>query len=304
MTDGLVRDTWQDPWLVQQGYQRHLLQVAYGDLLLGRLLDRLKATGSYDQSLVAVVADHGASFVAGGNRRTVTRENIADIARVPLLIKYPGQRVGRRDARAARTIDILPPIAGVLGVRIPWAVDGRSLLEPAADLTPVVVSRQDGAPLRASRREVERGMASTLRRKSSLFGEGEDSLYELGSNKKLLGLPVAQMWTKASSTARVHFDGQEQLADVRMSSLFVPTRITGYIEGTEIRPDVELAVAVNGRIAVLTRCFRLDGQQRFSALAPESFFRDGLNRVELLAIDGTPAAPHLIRLGESSAEPE
>ena len=77
---------------------------------------------------MVVLADHGVSFVPGGNARLVDRDNIADIARVPLFVKLPGQRAGRVDTRAARTIDVLPTIADVLGVRLPWRVDGRSLL--------------------------------------------------------------------------------------------------------------------------------------------------------------------------------
>jgi len=81
----------------------------------------------------------------------------------------------------------------------------------------------------------------------------------------------------------------------------VPARITGVLDGAEIADDVELAVAVNGRIAALTRSFRLDGRQRFAALVPETVFREGQNRVELFSIDGTASEPRLIRLGETSS---
>ena len=50
---------------------------------------------------------------------------------MPLFIKLPGQRRGRIISRPVRTIDLLPTIADVLGIRIPWHVDGRSLLRTA-----------------------------------------------------------------------------------------------------------------------------------------------------------------------------
>ena len=302
-TDGTFRgrkNVWEDDsWLVQQAYQRHLLQVGYTDGLLGRILDRLTASRLYDDALVIVTADHGMSFVPGGERRTVNGDNLADIARVPLFVKVPGQGRGGTDSRAARTIDVLPTIADVLGVKLPWAVDGRSLLEDAVAQTTVVVSQRDGTPVEASIDKVERDVRATLRRKVSFFGEGRDSLYDVGSNRHLLGLPVADVPTQRSR-GRVVFDGEELYANVRLSSSFVPARITGFVEGVEIPRDVELAVAVNGRIVALTRCFSLDEKQRFSALVPETAFRDGSNRVELLSILGTRSAPRLIRLGETS----
>jgi hypothetical protein len=297
-TVGDARVTWlDDPWLVQQGYQRHLLQVGYVDRLLGRILDRLVKSGLYDDALVVLTADHGMSFVAGGETRTVNPQNIADIARVPLFVKYPGQRDGGTDTREAQTIDILPTIADALDVRLPWAVDGRSLLETGEARGKVVLTGRDGRLVEASSEEIDRGVRSTLRRKSALFGESGDSLYDIGSNRHLLGRPLAGMSTQRSSTARVVFDGEELLANVHLSSSFVPARITGFIEG--IGRDIELALALNGRIAALTRSYQLNGRQVFSAVVPEATFLDGPNRVELLSIHGTRSAPRLITLGET-----
>jgi Sulfatase len=38
-------------WLVNQSYQRHLLQVGFTDRLLGKVLDRLRASGLSERSL-------------------------------------------------------------------------------------------------------------------------------------------------------------------------------------------------------------------------------------------------------------
>ena len=98
----------------------------------------------------------------GRHGRVISRETFADIARVPLFIKYPGQRGGSVDSRIVRTIDIFPTIADVLGIRLPWAVDGRLLLGPASHMASASVIRQDGSPLRASRREIDLGMVRTV----------------------------------------------------------------------------------------------------------------------------------------------
>ena len=48
--NGMPPPAWtHTPWLIQQTYQRHLLQLEYTDQLLGQVLDRLKATRLYDR---------------------------------------------------------------------------------------------------------------------------------------------------------------------------------------------------------------------------------------------------------------
>ena len=124
-------DTWgDDEWLVIQGYQRHLLQVGLVDSLLGRLLSRLKALDLYDRSLIVIAADHGCNFMAGKSRRGVLEENPRGVLGIPLLIKAPYQRKGVISDHKGRTIDILPTMADILGISIPWPVDGLSLINP------------------------------------------------------------------------------------------------------------------------------------------------------------------------------
>ena len=51
-----------------------------------------------------------------------------------------------------------------------------------------------------------------------------------------------------------------------------------------VGPRRDLAIAVNGRIAAITRSFRLDGATRFAAVLPEWALRDGANDVAVLAV--------------------
>src|SRR5207249_3270872 len=85
---GLLRNTWVgDETLVDQAYQRYLLQVGFVDTLVGQLINRLKAVGLYDRSLVVITADHGVSFRPKEFRRLLTPTNFQDILPVPLFIK-------------------------------------------------------------------------------------------------------------------------------------------------------------------------------------------------------------------------
>jgi hypothetical protein len=295
--DGILTDAFND-WagsqvLVNQAQQRYLLQLGYTDRLLGVLLDRLRETGGYDRALVIVTADHGASFLAGGDRRFVDNTNVADIAGVPLFVKYPGPREGRTDVRDARTTDILPTIAEVLGIDLPWPVDGRSLLgQPVA--RPVSVGRRYGPTLVVDADAVRAGVLETARRNAAIFGEGRDSLYRIGPYPVLLGRAVDRVVPTATVSA--HLDAEAQFADVRPSSGFVPTRVVGTVDGAP-RSGRALAIAVNGEIAATTETYVQGEATRFAAMVPESSFRRGRNDVEVFGIASTGGVQTLARLG-------
>ena len=296
---------WSDrPFLVRQALQRHLLQVGYTDRLLGKLLRTLERTGLYDDALVIVVADHGISFQPGDTARTTTEQSIAEIAGVPLIIKFPQQKKGRVDLRAARTIDVLPTVADVLGVKLPWTVHGRSLLHRWAGPRSVAVRRRDGTVVRASASDVQRGLGVAQRRKE-VFGPSWKSLLAVGLPKQFSGRDVGSTRMTAGLDAHVSFDFADLYEHVDTSSSFLPARITGRVEGIEVSPNQNLALAVNDRVVAATRCFRIDGVQRFSVLVPETAFRDGFNRLELLSVEGTRSAPRFVRIGQNqSAEHE
>jgi hypothetical protein len=287
-----------DPWLVEKGLQRHLLQLQYTDALLGQFLEKLRQVGLYDRALIVVAADHGASFRPGTTLRDVAPGHVAGVASVPLFVKYPKQERGVVDDRAARTVDIVPTIADVLGVDLPWHLDGSSLLGPPRQGRVVDVLREDGVHVRASVEEVARQNAALVRRNAALLGEGHDSLYAIGRHTELLGTKVADSWPDSASV-RVEIDDPSALSNVRTSSPSVPAHVSGVVQGGRLDPETELAVVVNGRIRALTRCVQDGGGQRFGALVPDEVFRDGGNVVEVFAIEGQGSTPRLVRLGGS-----
>ena len=67
-------------------------QVTYTDALFGEFVAQLKAKELYDQSFIVVMSDHGTSFdPQKPGRDTIEHEQVA---RVPFLIKSPGQTRG------------------------------------------------------------------------------------------------------------------------------------------------------------------------------------------------------------------
>ena len=191
--DGIADDRWgDDDWLVEQGWQRHLLQVGLVDRLLGQLIDRLERDGLYDRSLVIVTADHGVSFHPGDRRRGVTPTNIGDIANVPLFVKRPGQTDGEIVDRHVRTTDIVPTIADVLGQPLPYEADGVSLFDSSEDRDEVVVHQRVGDSITAPVAEVERQRDESVARKTEIFGSGDRrGLYAFGPDAPLVGQDVS-----------------------------------------------------------------------------------------------------------------
>jgi hypothetical protein len=302
MIRGLRNDTWgHDKWLVTQEWQRHLLQTAAVDRMLGDLLRRLRALELYDDALVALVADHGVSFRAGGRRRGATRENLADIAFVPMIVKAPRQRSGRIVDAHVSTVDLLPTVADLLRVALPEPVDGRSALDPGYEpATRVRVYRRGGeGAVDASFADLLEERADTVRRQAALFGTGrEGNLFGIGPNPDLVGRRVDELRVRERLGASVTFDEPRLFESVDPSAPFAPSHLSGDLGGDlPGEGHLDLAIAVNGRIAAVTRSFAPRDRLRFAAIVPDEAFRPGANEVTVFAVTRRGRSLVLERLG-------
>jgi hypothetical protein len=293
--DGLANDRWgKDEWLVEQGWQRHLLQAAFVDRLLGELTHRLKETGLYDRSLIVVVADHGVSFRPGDRRRGITPSNIGDIAPVPLLVKRPNQNESAAVDRAVTTIDILPTIAEVLGQDLPFETDGRSLFDSQNDRDEILILQRVGESVGAEASSVFRGRDESAARMNALFASG---LYAFGPHRNLVGREAALVPREEAEEPTASIDGETLLNAVDPQSAIAPSHVTGSLAGDGAQTGSWLAISVNGRIAGVTRTYGPEDEVKFSAFLPETAFRAGENDVEVFAVVGTGKALVLDRLG-------
>ncbi|MGH3036017.1 MAG: sulfatase-like hydrolase/transferase [Gaiellaceae bacterium] len=279
-------------------YRRHMLQVGYVDRLLGDLLARLDETGLYESSLVVVTADHGISFRPRGSHRATTPDNLQDLAFVPLFVKAPGQREGAVVDYHVQTIDILPTIADVLGIRIPWQIDGRSALtDPHRDTVRMahIYRLSDYRPPETTPYAplLVRKQAAVAR-KVELVGAGDwSSLFVSAAYRPLLGRRVATLPVAGSSGdhAAISDEATRTLLERYDPALpFVPSPLTGRIAGDGAREGRTLAVAVNGRIAAVAVTYAVYDNIHFAALAPESAFRLGRNEVDVYWLEGDDAA--------------
>ena len=85
-------------------------EIAYADACVGKLLDALRQHGLYDETMIAVMADHGESLGAHGeNTHGVFLYD--ETLHVPLLIKLPLNRwAGRRSETRAGLVDVAPTL--------------------------------------------------------------------------------------------------------------------------------------------------------------------------------------------------
>jgi hypothetical protein len=265
-----------------------LLQLGFTDRLVGELLARLKASGLYDRALLIVLADHGVSFRPNDRRRAFTDTNLEDVAFMPLFVKTPGQKAGRTVDEPVQTIDVLPTIADVLNIDVPWRMDGTSLLTPRARQRYVLVGDRetfmpDAAALITAR-------AKALGQRLLLFGAGSTGpgLYGLGPKRQLLGRKVAALEVTAAGGASAEIDQERELRAVDLAGEYVPARLTGRIEGGDEDAPRDLAVSVNGRVVAVARTYVFEEEERLSVLVPESALRNGVNDVELYWVTSGP----------------
>ncbi len=129
LPDGVA---WSDDLAAAAGRQAHLLNLEATDHLVGELLEHLRAVDMLEDTMLVVMADHGVAFVGGEPFRAATEATVDQVAYPPLFIKEPGQRVGAVSDLPAEVVDVVPTIADVAGIPIPWAVDGTSLRDPEA----------------------------------------------------------------------------------------------------------------------------------------------------------------------------
>jgi arylsulfatase A-like enzyme len=109
------------------GGNRYHAEVARMDRAIGGVLDALKRTGAYDETLVIAVADHGEMHGEHGEE-THGLLVYEPVIRVPMILRDPsGARAGERSDEIVSIADVYPTIAEGLGLGAPRDVDGLSL---------------------------------------------------------------------------------------------------------------------------------------------------------------------------------
>lgn len=284
---GLSNQAYEDQGQLDVLLQRHYLQTGFTDRMLAQLWDRLKRQDMWDDALIVVAADHGVAFPRDRQRRRLGPETAAEIAPIPLFVKAPRQERGEVDDAWVETIDILPTIFDVLDLDPRVKMDGRSAFSEEVQGRDELrfLIRNTFEELRVPAEEFEADRQAVLDRNIRLFGSGADGperLYAIGPNTELLGQPASA----AGAPLDVELADAGDYEDVDPASGYVPTHVVARVNGPDRQPR-EIAVAVNGVIHGVGSTFTLatgDEGELVSVMVPESAFREGRNRVQVLQV--------------------
>ncbi|HEX4488985.1 MAG TPA: sulfatase-like hydrolase/transferase [Terriglobales bacterium] len=102
-------------------------EIASTDAAVGKLFATLRAKGLYQNTLIAVAADHGEAFGEHGER-THGIFLYDETIHVPLLLKLPAGAVSTRVETRVGLIDVAPTILKAVGANVPPEMQGESLL--------------------------------------------------------------------------------------------------------------------------------------------------------------------------------
>jgi hypothetical protein len=289
------RDWEQEPWPVTVSQQRHLLQLAFTDRLIGQMIERLKRVGLYDDALVVVTADHGISFTPGHHVRIPATGSAHETAWVPTFIKAPRQTKGRVDDRNWEHVDLVPTVADILGITVPWRVDGVSGLgPPARTKTEKAFYDRPGHRMLldgpSNLALALRGVTDRLLRPQ----DGPIGLYRVGRYAQLVGRSTADVGVTSPSALAATINPPTNLGAIDPSSGKVPAMVMGQLEGATTVPRPAVALAVNGTIGGVSEVWRGRGDRlAFGAMVPDFLFRQDDNRVELFEVDPSGGPPRL-----------
>jgi hypothetical protein len=290
----------------EEAYQRHLLQVVLVDKIFGSLVKRLQAIDLYDRALIVVVADHGCSFRSNDSRRRPTQTNYPDILNVPFFVKLPFQKEGRTDDRNVETIDVLPTIADVLKIQLPWKIDGRTALTPSSPQRNARTFVTERGEKLSFPPELD-GRREAIKQKFKLFGRDKDTagLFKMGPHQELLGRKPSEAAVIADFAGELELDNTAYLHSFDSKAPVTLTHLTGRIQQASkgaFQP-LQVALAINGTIWAVRETFWSGNEERFSAVTPDWVYREGENEVTAFAVLDSAESPKLARFHTSVDNP-
>ncbi|UCG76104.1 MAG: sulfatase-like hydrolase/transferase [Gemmatimonadota bacterium] len=125
--------------------------MAHNDYQIGQLVERLKAEGEWENTLLIIAADHSVRS-AGSDQGLALQDSLPPrwnrpilrptISRVPLMFIWPGHiEGGQRYSQPVSMLDVLPTLLDLIGLPMPEIMMGQSL-------APLLLGREDREPRR------------------------------------------------------------------------------------------------------------------------------------------------------------
>jgi arylsulfatase A-like enzyme len=132
--------------------------IHYVDRFIGKLIDKAKQLGMYDDLMFIVLSDHGEHFAEHSPTQFYNhhgKDYYEEYIKVPLIIKYPQQAVRpEKRKEPVSLIDVVPTVLDFYDIEIPRFVQGDSLMKSYSKRKNYIVSEavsQPGAELKMIR---------------------------------------------------------------------------------------------------------------------------------------------------------
>jgi arylsulfatase A-like enzyme len=114
----------RDPGEIKIHIAEYYAMISHLDSRFGHLVDTLKETGDYEDTIIVFAGDNG---LAVGQHGLMGKQNLYDHSvRVPLIFTGPGIPQAETDSLAYLS-DIFPTLCGLADIDVPGSVEGQDL---------------------------------------------------------------------------------------------------------------------------------------------------------------------------------
>ncbi|NNL75241.1 MAG: sulfatase-like hydrolase/transferase, partial [Desulfobacterales bacterium] len=108
-------------------------KITMVDKWIGKLINKIKLLGLWDNSMVILTSDHGHPTGHGEHGHGIVRKcrpwPYEELAHIPMLIRVPGMREGQRNASFIQSVDIAPTIMDYISAKEGKAEYGKHVLD-------------------------------------------------------------------------------------------------------------------------------------------------------------------------------
>ena len=124
--DETLEDWPRRPERIRRHLREYYAMITHLDDAIGRILDALKATRQFENTIIVLAGDNG---LALGQHGLMGKQNVYEHSvHVPLVMMGPGIPRGETRDTLCYLLDIFPTLCELTGQPIPATVDGRSLV--------------------------------------------------------------------------------------------------------------------------------------------------------------------------------
>ncbi len=129
-----MRDNWEGPAPLRDGrtigsrqdIAGYYAAISFIDDEVGRIIDVLKETGQFENTIILITSDHG--DMLGSQQTILKRKPWAESLQVPGIVHYPGAvPAGQQLSLPASHVDLVPTLLGLAGLPPAEGISGLDL---------------------------------------------------------------------------------------------------------------------------------------------------------------------------------